>query len=83
MIFARDKGQMCNNLLPYGYVYICGNDFVLNREKFVSELSGLSVSLTAGNLGEDLCLLLECGSSVWPAPFRLWHQCATTVLCAG
>lgn len=21
MIFVRDKGQMCNNILQYGYVY--------------------------------------------------------------
>lgn len=42
------------------YVYICGNDPSLDKEKFRTLLPEGTVCFPNGNPGEDLCLLSEC-----------------------
>ena len=47
-------------------VYICTNDFHLDKAKYRQELAPLRVSFPAGSPAEDLCLLSECDYLIGP-----------------
>jgi len=47
-------------------VFICGNDPNIQKDRYVSELPGISVFFPEGSPGEDLCLLSKCDSLIGP-----------------
>jgi hypothetical protein len=53
-------------------IFICGNDPMLDQEKYRQELKGHTVVFPAGNPAEDMCLLSECHYLVGaPSTFTL------------
>lgn len=53
-------------------VYVCGNDPLLDKDYYVSQLSAVQVFFPNGNPGEDLCLLSECDYLIGaPSTFSL------------